>query len=300
MPTRGLPRGAGHLPAAERLDADDRARCGAGRPVRIQDAGMDFREEPPNLRRFAAEDSRGEAIVHVVRDSNRVPEVIHRDNRQDRHEELFLVDSVVPRQAVHDCRLHEMPVSLQRSPAGDDRSLRALDFRNCVLEGRDRRFVDDGPEIHVANGRVRVNVWRPFIPTSLDPGRTNPSTSGWSRSSCPTVAPGPVTKLNTPAGSPASLRVSARPRPMNGVSLAGLKTTVLPVISAPVDIPAAIARGKLNGATTAQTAYGFRIERVVSPGRNVPIGRSYPSLRNISAAYQRIRSAASSTSALAS
>src|SRR6059036_3286621 len=116
MPTRGLPRGAGHLPAAERLDADDRARCGAGRPVRIQDAGMDFREEPPNLRRFAAEDSRGEAIVHVVRDLNRVPEVIHRDDRQDRHEELFLVDSVVPRQAVHDCRLHEMPVSFNVFP----------------------------------------------------------------------------------------------------------------------------------------------------------------------------------------
>ena len=40
---------------------------------------------------------------------------------------------------------------------------------------------------------------------------------------------------------------------MYGVSLAGLNTTVLPVISAPVDIPPAIAKGKLNGATTAQT-----------------------------------------------
>src|SRR5256884_9668311 len=125
-------------------------------------------------------------------------------------------------------------------------------------------------------GRVGVNVGSAFIPTALDPVKTNPSTSGWSRSSCPTVAPGPVTKLNTPAGSPASRRVSARRRPMNGVSLAGLKTTVLPVISAPVDIPAAIARGELNGATTAQTPDGFRIQRVVSPGKDAPIRRSYP------------------------
>src|SRR2546428_459308 len=152
--TRGLPRSAGHLPTAKRLDAYDRARRCAGRSVRVQDAGLDFREEPPDLRRFAAEDSRGEAVVHVVRDLDRVLEVVHRDDRQDRHEELFLVDPVVPRQPVHDRRLDEVAASLQRLAAGDDRSLRAPDFRDRVLEGRHGCLVDDGPQVHVANGRV--------------------------------------------------------------------------------------------------------------------------------------------------
>src|SRR5439155_23788250 len=87
---------------------------------------------------------------------------------------------------------------------------------------------------------------------------------------------------------------------MNGVSLAGLKTTVLPVIRAPVDIPAAIARGKLNGATTAHTPYGLRMDRVVSPGRNCPIASSYPCFGSISAAYQHICSVSYSTSSISS
>src|SRR3989442_1393880 len=269
--TRGLPRSAGHLPTAKRLDAYDRARRCAGRSVRVQDAGLDFREEPPDLRRFAAEDSRGEAVVHVVRDLDRVLEVVHRDDRQDRHEELFLVDPVVPRQPLP-------------NPAS------AVTFAGFFRP----------ISVMIGFGGVRVTVWSAFIPTALDPVKTKPSTSGLSRSSCPTVAPGPVTKLNAPAGRPASRRVSARRRPMNGVSLAGLKTTLLPLINAPVDIPAAIARGKLNGATTVHTPYGFTLERVVSPGMNVPIGPSYPWFRSISTAYQRVKSAASSTSAMAS
>src|SRR5438309_2157148 len=87
---------------------------------------------------------------------------------------------------------------------------------------------------------------------------------------------------------------------MYGVSLAGLNTTVFPVIRAPADMPAAIAKGKLNGATTAHTPYGFNIARALSPGRNVPIVCSYPWFRIISVAYHRNRSAASSTSATAS
>ncbi len=46
---------------------------------------------------------------------------------------------------------------------------------------------------------------------------------------------------------------------MIGVSLAGFITTVLPVISAPTLIPTKIAAGKLNGAITAHTPYGFII-----------------------------------------
>src|SRR5213592_536765 len=87
---------------------------------------------------------------------------------------------------------------------------------------------------------------------------------------------------------------------MYGVSLAGLSTTVFPAIRAPVDMPAAMANGKLKGATTAHTPYGFNIARALSPGKNWPIVCSYPWFRIISVAYHRSRSAASSMSATAS
>ena len=49
---------------------------------------------------------------------------------------------------------------------------------------------------------------------------------------------------------------SASMRPDHGVSLALLTTTVLPVTSAAATGPPASAKGKLNGAITAQTPYG--------------------------------------------
>ena len=84
--------------------------------------------------------------------------------------------------------------------------------------------------------------------------KTIPSIPGFSVSSAPTVEPGPITRLKTPAGIPASRNASARTTPVIAPWLAGLKTTVLPVmIAAPLG-PAASAIGKLNGAMTANVA----------------------------------------------
>src|SRR3989454_6235270 len=129
MATRGLPRTAGHLPTAKRLHADDRTRRGARGPVRVQDARLALRAEPPDFGGLAAEDPRGQAIVHMVRDLDRVLEAVDRDDGKDRHEELFFVDPVVPRQAVNDRGLDEVTGSLERLAARGDLALRPLDFR---------------------------------------------------------------------------------------------------------------------------------------------------------------------------
>ncbi len=88
---------------------------------------------------------------------------------------------------------------------------------------------------------------------SRDPVNTMPSTPGFSMISAPTVPPPPVTRLNAPSGTPASSISSASLKPVKGVSLAGLNTTVLPATIAPPAGPAANASGKLNGEITAHT-----------------------------------------------
>src|SRR5512135_2747558 len=90
-----------------------------------------------------------------------------------------------------------------------------------------------------------------------------PATSGLTTSSSPTVRPGPVMKLTTPGGNPASRKHCARCHVLIGVSLAGLRITVFPATRAPPIGPPLSAIGKLKGETTAHTPYGFITLRVL-------------------------------------
>src|SRR5665811_2109480 len=83
-------------------------------------------------------------------------------------------------------------------------------------------------------------------------------------------------KLNTPPGTPASRKHRATSYPEMGVALAGLNTTVFPATIAPDDIPAESACGKLNGASTAQTPNGRRMDTFFSLGSSDPIGVRKP------------------------
>ncbi len=104
-------------------------------------------------------------------------------------------------------------------------------------------------------------------PTSYEPVNTMPSMSGFSWSSAPTVLPGPMTRLNTPSGTPASRYASAGSRsPVIADADAGLNTTVLPAIIAADVGPTERAIGKLNGLMTANTPCGRRIDRVWTAG----------------------------------
>ena len=96
--------------------------------------------------------------------------------------------------------------------------------------------------------------------------KTIPSMPGFSWISWPTDSPGPITRLKTPSGRPASRYASASRTPLIALALAGLKTTVLPAIRAPELGPAASAIGKLNGLMTAKTPNGRSTERVWTAG----------------------------------
>ncbi len=81
--------------------------------------------------------------------------------------------------------------------------------------------------------------------------KATPSTGASTRAR-PVASP-PCTRLKTPGASPAAPMISARMAPVHGVSSDGLKTTVLPAMSAEPAMPIDSAAGKLKGAMTAKT-----------------------------------------------
>lgn len=71
-----------------------------------------------------------------------------------------------------------------------------------------------------------------FLPTAVEPVNETRSTPSCSARACPATGPRPVTRLNTPAGTPASWTASAKSWAVSGVSSAGLRTMVQPAASA--------------------------------------------------------------------
>src|SRR5256886_17523019 len=66
----------------------------------------------------------------------------------------------------------------------------------------------------------------------------------------PTTAPRPMTRLNTPAGRPERLRMSASAQPQPGTRSAGLNTTQLPQASAGAIFHAGTPIGEFQGGIT--------------------------------------------------
>src|SRR3989338_1560548 len=69
-------------------------------------------------------------------------------------------------------------------------------------------------------------------PTSDEPVNDTKEMSLCCASGAPASLPKPVTTFMTPAGNPASAKISANNKLMSGVSSAGFNTTVFPQISA--------------------------------------------------------------------
>ena len=83
---------------------------------------------------------------------------------------------------------------------------------------------------------TRLTVGAAACATST-PARVEPvieimSTSGCAAIAAPTCGPSPLTRLNTPAGTPASCITCAKSRALRGDSSLGLRTTVHPAASA--------------------------------------------------------------------
>ena len=69
-------------------------------------------------------------------------------------------------------------------------------------------------------------------PVAVEPVNDTMSTPGWPAMAAPTIGPVPVTRLSTPAGTPASSAASNSRYATSGVSSLGLRTTVQPAASA--------------------------------------------------------------------
>src|SRR4029079_10363947 len=97
-------------------------------------------------------------------------------------------------------------------------------------------------------------------PTAVEPVNDTTRTASPPSMPAPTSPPAPVTRLTTPGGTPASSRILTKCRADNGVSVAGLKTTVLPHTSAGMIFHDGIAIGKFHGVITPHTPSGWRTD----------------------------------------
>src|SRR5215472_8219734 len=82
-----------------------------------------------------------------------------------------------------------------------------------------------------------------LAPVATDPMKPTPCTPGWPATASPTTGPGPGRKLNTPAGRPAAVIVSASSAQQAEVVGAGTQITTLPAASAGANSSAPIVYG---------------------------------------------------------
>src|SRR5450755_3707122 len=98
-----------------------------------------------------------------------------------------------------------------------------------------------------------------LAPVATEPTKPTPATPAWPASASPTTGPGPGTKLNTPAGGPASAMTSARIAQHAVVVGAGTHTITLPAAIAGANSSAPIVYGQFHGDTTPTTPSGTRV-----------------------------------------
>ena len=94
------------------------------------------------------------------------------------------------------------------------------------------------------------------IPARDDPVKLTISTSGCTDSCVPTPRPSPLTRLNTPAGKPASWIISANNRPESGAISEGFNTMVQPDASAGTALSTIWFMGQFQGVIKAVTPMG--------------------------------------------
>ena len=131
------------------------------------------------------------------------------------------------------------------------------------------------PSSRVVRLKSSADARAMYWPTSVEPVNEILSTPRWLTSALPTSGP-PVSRLTTPAGTPASRQISTRRTVDSGVCSAGLRMTALPVARAGASFHAAMASGKFHGVISAHTPSGTRRWYVRLPG--IEIGDTLPSI----------------------
>ncbi len=101
------------------------------------------------------------------------------------------------------------------------------------------------------------------IPARVEPVNDTMSTSGWLEIAAPTVGPSPLTRLNTPFGTPAASRISVHTWAENGAISDGFSTIVQPTASAGTTLQAIWLIGQFHGVIRPHTPIGSFTSMVV-------------------------------------
>ncbi len=116
------------------------------------------------------------------------------------------------------------------------------------------------------------------VPTFIEPVKLTSRTCGWLIRISPAVTPEPSSTLNTPAGSPAAIAVSASSVATYDAISLGLSTTVLPNASAGAAFQSGMATGKFHGVMSAAMPSGSCSANCIAPaaceGITAPLGRT--------------------------
>ena len=99
------------------------------------------------------------------------------------------------------------------------------------------------------------------LPARVDPVKEIMSTSGWPDRRVPTPAPSPLTRLNTPLGSPAESTISANRIEDSGDSSDGLRIMVHPATSAAATLRVTWFIGQFHGVIRPTTPMASRMTR---------------------------------------
>ena len=131
-------------------------------------------------------------------------------------------------------------------------------------------------------------------PARVEPVKLTMSTSGCEESTEPTPGPSPLTRLNTPFGTPASCRISAKIIASSGAISDGFSTIVQPAAIAGATLQAIWFSGQFQGVMNAQTPIGS-LRSIV-----VPFSSSHLYERRIAAVVAKWPMPAGTWAALAS
>ena len=104
------------------------------------------------------------------------------------------------------------------------------------------------------------------MPARVEPVNEIMSMPGWPESAAPTSGPSPLIRLNTPAGTPASCRISAKISADDGVNSEGLRIIVQPAASAGATLQVIWFSGQFHGVIMPTTPTGSRTTIAVPTG----------------------------------
>ena len=126
-----------------------------------------------------------------------------------------------------------------------------------------RMFADLPPSSWQTRLTVSAALFATWMPARVEPVNETMSTSGCAASALPTPGPSPLTRLNTPGGTPASCSTWANSNASSGAISLGFSTMVQPVASAGATLQPIWFAGQFHGVMNAHTPTGSRNTRVV-------------------------------------